>query len=79
MKPGDWFKGAGGLLFWLLAFWKPKPKPKVQTNFDYSADGWAPVPCPKCGKPAVNDYQAMDGSEYGYYCNACKFAFTVKR
>ena len=28
MKAGDLLKGAGGLLFWLLMFWKPKPKPK---------------------------------------------------
>ena len=76
MKPGDWFKGAGGLLAWLLAFWKPKPK--AQANITYNPQGWGPAPCPKCGGPAVNDRQAMDGSERGYYCNACKYGYTVK-
>ena len=56
-------KGAGGLLFWLLAFWKPKPKAQPQANITYNPQGWAPTPCPKCGKPAVNDWQSMDGSE----------------
>ena len=78
MKPGDLLKGAGGLLFWLLAFWKPKPKAQPQANITYNPQGWAPAPCPKCGKPAVNDWQSMDGSERGYYCNACKYGYTVK-
>ena len=79
MSVTDWLKAPGALFFWLLMFWKPKAKPEAQANITYNPQGWEPAPCPKCGKPAVNDFQSMDGHEFGYYCNACKFAFTVKR
>ena len=79
MSVTDWLKAPGALFFWLLMFWKPKEKPKSQTNFDYNPQGWEPAPCPKCGGPAVNDWQSMDGHEFGYYCNACKYGYTVKR